>query len=238
MRRITIALLRRFPTSCMLGALILMLIACSSSVSPTSSQKPPMPTVAPVSPTSTAPSSGTLLYQANWKHGLSGWHASTGWKVVGGQLLIETPTSASIIAPYRSTVANYAIEANMQIVRMLKPTTNGFTLFVRGAPGKAGYSGGVVELTPRESNLPPPGFAQVTTDELDAQAGFQEIDFVPGTLWHTYRIEVQGNEAMLFVDGTQVSHASSQEQALSTGTLGMNSTGLSLRVSSFRVTAL
>jgi hypothetical protein len=238
MRRINITLLRWFPTSFMLGALIFMLIGCSSGVSPTSSQKPPTPTAAPLSPTSTAPRSGTLLYQTNWKHGLSSWHASAGWKAVGGQLLIETPASASIIAPYRPTVANYAIEVNMQIVRMLKPTANDFTLFANGAPGKAGYSGGVVELTPREPQLPPPGYAQVTTDKLDAQAGFQEIDYVPGTIWHTYRIEVQGNEAMLFVDGTQVSHATSQEQALSTGPIGMNSTGLSLRVSSFRVTAL
>lgn len=238
MCRINRVPLRQLPTIFMLGALILMLSACSSHASPTSSQKPPTSITTPPSPTLTAPRGGTLLYQANWKHGLAGWHASTGWKVVGGQLVIEIPASASIIAPYRPTVVNYAVEVNMQIVRMLRPTANGFTLFANGAPGKAGYSGGVVELTPREPQLPPPGYAQVTTDKLDGQAGFQEIDFVPATIWHTYRIEVQGNEAMLFVDGTQVSHATSQEQALSTGPLGMNSTGLSLRVSSFRVTAL
>jgi hypothetical protein len=236
MRRIKVAPLRQLPTIFMLGALILS--ACSSNASPTSSQKPPTPTAAPVSPTSTAPRSGTLLYQANWKHGLAGWHASAGWKLVGSQLVIETPASASIIAPYRPTVTNYAIEVTVQIMRMLKPTKNGFTLFASSAPGKAGYSGGVVALTPREPQLPPPGYAQITTDKLDASAGFQEIDFVPGTSWHTYRIEVQGNEALLFVDGTRVSHATSQEQALSTGPIGMNSTGLSLRVSSFRVTAL
>ena len=238
MHCINTAQLRHLPAAFILSILVIMLSACLSSAPTTSSQKPPPPTAAPLSPTPTTLRSGTLLYQANWKHGFSGWHASTGWKVAGGQLLIATQASASIVAPYRPSVANYAIEVNAQVVRMLKPTVNGFTLFANATPGKAGYSGGVIELTPREPQLPPPGYAQVTTDKLDGQAGFQEIDFVPGTTWHTYRIEVQGNEALLSVDGTQVSHATSQEQALSTGPIGMKSTGLSLRVSSFRVTAL
>lgn len=230
--------LRHLPATFLLGVLIFILIACSSNQSSAPSQASPTPTTAPLAPTPTTSRSGTLLYQANWKHGLSGWHASSGWKVAGGQLSIETPANTSIISPYRPTVASYAIEVNIQVVRMLKPIANGFTLFANGAPGKAGYKAGVIELTPREPNLPPPGYAEITTDKLDAQAGFQEIDYIPGTIWHTYRIEVQGNEAMFFIDGTQVSHASSQEQALSNGPIGLNSTGLSLRVSSFRVTAL
>ena len=80
-------------------------------------------------------------------------------------------------------------------------------------------------------------YAQVAVDSI-AGGQFQQIDYIPGSRWHTYRIEVQGDEAILFIDGTQISRSISPENALSQGPLGLNSRGLELRVSSFSITAL
>ena len=93
-------------------------------------------------------------------------------------------------------------------------------------------------LALREPDLPPPGYAQVAPDQLDGSSGFQQIDFVPGLNWHTYRIEVQGNGVRLFIDGVLISHSYSLEKALSTGPIGMTSLGFILHISSFRITAL
>ena len=96
--------------------------------------------------------------------------------------------------------------------------------------GLDGWKGGVNALALRQPELPPPGFAQV--------AGFQQIDYVPGTNWRVYRIEVRGNEVSLSIDGATVSSVSSREKVLSTGQLGLRSEGFELHISSYRITVL
>ncbi len=65
------------------------------------------------------------------------------------------------------------------------------------------------------------------------------IDYEPGFQWHTFRVEVQGNEARLLVDGVQIGHASSnQTDVLSNGPIGLMSQLIVLRVSSIRILTL
>lgn len=221
---------------------ILSLVACSSSTSPTQApvhQSPPLVTATvQVSPTVPAMPEGTVLYRANWSHGLDGWQGPKAWTVVGGQLVTNSLTNTSIVVPYRPTVANYAIETRVQFAQMLVNVHNGFIIYADDQPGKDGYEAQVYQLALREPSLPPPGYIDIATDQLDMNAGFQQLDFVPASIWHTYRIEVQGNQATLFVDGTQLSRSVSTLNALSTGPLGLQSMGFALRVSSFTITAL
>jgi len=64
-------------------------------------------------------------------------------------------------------------------------------------------------------------------------------DYDPRTLWHTYRVEVQGSEARLVVDGVPTGTATSEQtNTLSNGPLGISSAMAVLRGSSFTVIAL
>ncbi len=35
-------------------------------------------------PTPARPPKGTMLFEADWSHGLTGWQATAGWKVING----------------------------------------------------------------------------------------------------------------------------------------------------------
>ena len=220
------------------SGVFLSLLSCSSG--PSAVQTHPTATAARTQATPAAPPipAGTVLYQADWSKGLADWKAGPGWSIVNGQLQSNSIPSTSIVAPYQSVVPNYAVEARVQIVRILKNIVNGFSIYAADQPGKDGYQGGMNQLALREPDLAPPGYAQVAPDQLDMGGGFQQIDYVPGLNWHTYRIEVQGNEVRLFIDGTPISRAYSRENALSTGPIGMTSLGFLLHISSFRITAL
>ena len=228
--------LRQALCACFVGYIILALAACSANTA-----TPPHGSVQP-KPTLTTIPQGTILYQADWSRGMSDWHASQGWTVVQGQLQGASLSDASIMLPYHPTVANYAIEVRVQIVRVLQNISNSFYIFANKMPGKDGYKAGVITLTQRTPQLPPPGFAQIAVNSIAVSAipgqQFQQVDYVPGSSWHTYRVEVQGNQAVLLIDGSQVSSSTSTEEAISNGPIGLSTTGLELRVSSLSVVAL
>jgi len=95
-----------------LGSLLCLLAACATSPAP--SQPSVHATAMP--PTATTLPAGTLLYQANWLHGLTGWPNTHGWKVVHGQLESNDSEMTTLTIPSRPTVPNYVIEYRMQIV--------------------------------------------------------------------------------------------------------------------------
>lgn len=234
-------MLRRIFCVFSLVCAILLMASCSSNPSPSQTQgsqlKASATTQVQASPTPAVPK-GTVLYQANWSHGLDSWQGSKAWAVDGGQLVTNSLTTASIVVPYRPTVANYAVETRVQFAQMLVNIHNGFIIYANDEPGKDGYQAQVYQLALRGAEMAPPGYVDMATDHLDMAAGFQQLDYQPGTRWHTYRVEVVGDEATLFVDGTQISHSITQEDAISNGPLGLTSWGFALRVSSFVITAL
>ena len=243
--RMTIELPLILMARAMLAAYIIFsLVACAQSASTT--QISPTPHVSPTTtaqPQPTTPAQETVLFQADWSRGLADWRGARGWKVVGGQLLVNSPSETTFIVPYMPKVANYAIEVQVQVVHVLEQTGAGFLIVADKAPGKDGYQAGFNSLAaPPPSEDPAPnfyaGFAQVVTDDFDPGAGFNSMDFVPGTNWRTYRVEVRGNQASFAIDGTYVSRSTSREAALSNGPLSLDIRGLLLRMSSFRITAL
>ncbi|MHB8597045.1 MAG: family 16 glycoside hydrolase [Ktedonobacteraceae bacterium] len=168
---------------------------------------------------------------------LAGWQGPKAWTTVGGQLVTNSLTTTSIVAPYRPTVANYAIEARVQIAQMLVNIHNGFTIYADDEPGKDGYQAQIYQLALRGAGMAPPGYIDMATDKLIIST-FEQHDYQPGNVWHTCRIEVVGDQATLFVDGTQNSVSITQEDAISNGPIGLTSWGFALRVSSFVITAL
>ncbi|HLJ35547.1 MAG TPA: family 16 glycoside hydrolase [Ktedonobacteraceae bacterium] len=188
------------------------------------------------SPTPSVPK-GTPLYHANWSHGLDGWQGPQAWKTVGGQLVTRSLTTTSIVVPYKPPVADYAIEIRVQFAQMLVNIHNGFLISANDEPGKDGYQAQIYQLALRGAGMDPPGYIDMATDKL-IPSTFEPHDYQPGTRWHTYRIEVVGDQATLFVDGTQMSRSITRENAISNGPIGLTSWGFDLHVSSFVITAL
>ncbi|HCI79276.1 MAG TPA: hypothetical protein DHW02_06275 [Ktedonobacter sp.] len=230
----------------LLGCLLVLLTACSAS--PTSPSSNATRTSSPTgnqpisSPTSTV-APGTVLYQADWSHGLDGWKGSSGWSAVQGNLQgVISANGSSITAPYIPHGTNYTIEATIQVVRLFNKNGGYYSIFASPLPGKDGFQAGVSDLKgpgprPNGSNAQ----LQIFIDPMAhmAPGAFQPSDNDPKTLWHTYRIDVQGNEAVLSVDGNEVHSASSiQTDTLSNGPLGISCGMVVLRVSSFRILAL
>ena len=134
-------------------------------------------------------------------------------------------------------MANYAIEARVQFASILVNIHNGFIIYANDEPGKDGYQAQIYQLALRGAGMASPGYIDMATDKLIIST-FEQHDYQPGDVWHTYRIEVVGDQATLFVDGTQNSVSITQENAISNGPIGLTSWGFALRVSSFVITAL
>src|SRR5690348_1199187 len=88
--------------------LVAQLSACAwtapAAIKRSSIRSTPTPTTVPV---------GTVLFQSDWTHGLNGWQATKGWKVLGNVLESDTGNNALTI-PYSPTRANYAIQVDIQ----------------------------------------------------------------------------------------------------------------------------
>jgi hypothetical protein len=234
------------PRLLLVGCAIFLLAACSSQTSSTSST----PTVQPthIIPTQTQPTPTSppvqMLYQADWSHGLAGWRGASGWSITQGQLQVNSPSETSITVPYRSAPSNYAIELQVQLIRVLKNQANQFFVEARAQPNEDGYQAGFMTLTAPPATENPggnfyAGFAQVIVNHLGPNnQNIQEIDFVPSYRLRTYRIEVQGNQVSLFVDSVLISTSTTSEPAISKGPLVLDAQGLLLRIKSFRIMTL
>jgi len=232
------------PLVFLVGFLLFSLGACSAGTSSTDvSSQTAIPGAMQSSPTPTHVPAGTVLYQANWSHGLAGWPVVQGWKVVQGQLESGSSGSAEFTIPYKPFVSDYAIEMRLEIVRLLSQIGgSSFDIFAIKAAGKAGYQAGVSNIL---GSAPHPMAAhpqsQVILDPFNYSGLGNGIPnaFYPRSGWHTYSVEVRGNEATFLVDGAQICSAYSQlTNVLSNGPLGLSSQMIVLRVSNVRILAL
>jgi hypothetical protein len=225
--------------------MLLSLAGCSQSNAPVQAALTPRPTPTVSTPTQPAssptPAPGTVLYTANWSHGLGNWHASPAWSIVQGQLQVNSISETTITVPYTPTTPNYAIEVRVQLIQVLKKADNQFFVVDQPNSQSDGFDAGFLSLY-QPSNLPAPnfyaGFIQVIAKNLNANAGIQQIDYVPGYRMHTYRVEVSGDQATLSVDGSIVSRSTSLENTFSTGPIVLDSSGLLLRIGGLRIIAI
>src|SRR5438132_753010 len=80
----------------LVGFLLFTLGACSAGTSSTTVTLQATGTaVRHSSPTPTPLPAGTVLYHADWSHGLTVWPGVHGWRVVQGQLESDTSSSAT-----------------------------------------------------------------------------------------------------------------------------------------------
>lgn len=220
-------------------ALLTLFAACSTgnagpqTTGSPAARVPPTPTMPVVPP-------GTVLFHADWSHGLSAWGNPQGWKIVKGMALSDLSTNDALTVPYIPAVHNYVIECRFQIVRV--PRTGGY--FIIRAPhqaGKDGYTAGILSLYAPGARTSPYGNpeALIYLDPLDdMQARMAPIDYDPGYRWHTYRVQIKGPAGDLFIDGADSSTAvSEQGEWLSNGPLQLISSVAAVRISSVTITA-
>lgn len=171
-----------------------------------------------------------LLYREDGSDNWNGWTGSSDWKVINGMLQNDgistngftAPTI--IVSPYKvSGTDDYAIEATIQVVSF--PNTGYVPSFEIGIRGNGSTS----------NNDWQGYWAEVSEAQLSLASGYGP--FQPGNNWHTYRLEAKGNSLKVFVDGTYIAGANSNEYPTG-GQSGLGSLNTQLKVNSFKVFAI
>jgi hypothetical protein len=222
-----------------IGSIMILLISCSSAEAPAEhslssaspSSQATRPAIAP----------GTVLYQADWSHGLDGWQTAPGWQLHDGFLQTNGAAKLVITAPYHIPVSDYAVEARIQIMSVA-PAGGYLGIKAEKAPGRDGYVANVLNLL-KAGNYPN-GLhpqAQVYLDPMKSmeRGTFETIDYDPKLQWHTYRVEIRGAWVRFFIDNVAISDATSiSTDHLSNGPIAIDGSLAVLRVSSFSISAL
>jgi hypothetical protein len=208
---------------------------------------PPQPTNTPTPPPClpVAPTPGQLLYQADWSGGFDGWMASPDWKTVSGQLVNDGTNGDATQFAHAPTCtanpANYAVEAEIQYVRdgygCYPPADYGYIAFGLSVRGESSgdYRMGIVH---RYGTMAAFIFDHGSSDTCpNFYPPLAKASYSLDTNWHTYRVEVRGNDIKLLIDGQSVIEAIDNHH-LTSNSVGLWSTGTVLNVRSFKVIAL
>lgn len=214
----------------LLAAMLFALAACGGAATTPTPTRPPAATATP-----------PLLYQADWSKGLAGWNATTGWSIVNGALQSDTGDARSVTVPYQPSTGDYTVEFDLQVVNI--PRDGGYySLNVAPEASLSGYRTGIFGL--RQPGMPRPNGDHPTIftyiEPQDAQdpsaIASSVLDFEPGDGTRTYRAEIRGNAALLYVDGRFYTSAeSTQSPHLATGPLNIICGGASIRVTGLRI---
>ena len=200
----------------------------------------PSPTPVPPTPSPTPqPGPGTVLCQADASHGWNGWNGTSDWKVSNGMLLNDGTnasyyTQPTIVAPCQPQVADYAVEATMQVVSALTTSTvyPCFEITVRGVPSSDAWQGYAAGVCPISSVG-----ARIVARDTNNDSPLVSAPFDPGTASHTYRVEVKGTTINLLIDGGLIL-TKNDNRFLSGGQVGLMCFNMQVNVSSFKIIAL
>lgn len=215
----------------------------TTNVSSGTTSSLPSPTPTPTPTPTPEPKKGDTLYQANWSSGMNGWIGSNDWHVVSGMLVndgtqYETDGNPTIIAPYLPSSADYAVIADIQLVRYSDEGSisglDDFGIVVRSPEGGGGYSFIVCASAGFQS-------CGKNDDEVllsDGNAApIDEMQYHPQSKWHTYRIEVKGDTITVLIDGGTV-FQDTDNKYLDAGRIGLWSNDSQISIRSFKVIML
>lgn len=168
---------------------------------------------------------GDVLYEANWSQGADGWHGTyseelpDAWHVIDGTLVLDTGAAYTVYPPVDlAGISNFAVEIEASGSREPRRgrgecRDGGLAFCGRGAE-RIGYyatihtddaaTSGTIAI---EYGYPQFLFGQFGNWNLHMDGGHTVgvvRGFDPGTAWHTYRLEAQGPQFRLLVDGQLV----------------------------------
>src|SRR5581483_2604767 len=162
---------------------------------------------------SPSPSTGRLLYTANWRAGFDHWEGPPFWQwnSQGNGMIFTTATVPNhlLVAPTHSFTPPYTVEAQIHRIEYGGPETAGrdYGLVVQMV-GKAGYLCGVgVHIQPEHTFLAPLNKVDRPSSP-SSQASYYRSDndlasspITLDTQWHTYRIDVTESSITCSIDG-------------------------------------
>jgi hypothetical protein len=181
------------------------------------------------------PKTANMLYETGTeKGGFEDWSLTPtrDWRRLKGMLLNAGTYAgedfAPIFAPYKPEYGDYAVEADIRVIE------NGYSFgVVVRANGKEGYAVGV-GVGNKHTHI---CYLDGTIDDWgrthNCKAEAEKV-FDPGTDWHTYRIEVEGNRIRLLIDGIEMASVA-DNMFLSAGRVGLWSSKYQLEVRNFKV---
>jgi len=179
---------------------------------------------------------GDVLYEADETGGFDEWTGPAQWLHRDGNLLNDgTETRSLILAPYQPTVSDYAVEAEIRLVRCSDEDEGTFGVVARAVEEGAYYYRAGHYCYPF---IP---YHEVHIWAVDSEADdvdtLVQEDFTVDAEWHTYRLEVQGDAIRLFIDGELLLETGDVRYA-DAGQAGLWSSDVPIEVRSFRVLAL
>jgi hypothetical protein len=192
---------------------------------------------------------GDVLYEADETGGFDAWTGSADWLHRDGQLVNDGSAIGQILAPYQPTTSDYAVEAEIRLVRCANAGSGDLSGDDYRTPGYAGGFG--IEARIGDLGSYWAGRICPSPDSFDSShEGIWAADYESGvweTLasqeysddaeWHTYRMEVQGDVLRLFIDGELVVETG-DVRYVDSGQVGLWSGQTQISVRSFRVLAL
>jgi hypothetical protein len=195
----------------------------------------------------TQPEPSNVLYETTTFDDWSIPPAKSDWARLGNMLVSRGSRRGAdfvpILAPYRPPSADYAVEADIRVIR----EGNSFGVVARegteqgGRRRREGYAGGIGANLARPNVQRPTSLCYLN----GAMSAFIRRDciaeaaiFTPGLDWHTYRLELNGNKITLRIDKQVMIKDLADNRFLSAGGVGLWSTEYQLEVRRFRVIAL
>jgi hypothetical protein len=206
----------------------------------------PTPTSTPAPTSTPSPKPGTVLYQADWSEGLNGWIGAGDWNVSGSMLVndgiqYESTGDPSITAPYLPQTADYAVQADIQLVRYSDAgaftALDHFGIVVRSPNGGGGYKLSICGSSGLNSCGTNDYEVLLSNGDLMSANPLAESPFKPHAAWHTYRVEVKGNTIMVRIDGGSVFQVTDNKY-LAAGRIGLWSDRCQISVRNFKIIIL
>ena len=183
--------------------------------------------------TSISNTNETLLYSADWSHGLNGWTGTSDWTVLNGMLHNDgtdgSSNSPTMVAPFQVVgITDYAVEIHMQVVT----GNNCFDVTTLRASGSGNIWQGYKATFCGDNAIINAG--TITGGSFDRLA---QVHFDDGNTWHTFRFEAKGTRLSYLIDGELIVGLNDSRYS-SGGQLGFKSAGTQLNISSFKVFSL
>lgn len=155
----------------------------------------PEPTATDV-PSAPTPEAGAEVYRANWSDADGGWTLAEGWEVENGDLVANGAESGAVLAAFQPTSEHFAVEAQMAIIGS-NDCSEIVGLIVRAAlpqDADASAASGIVGgACAHEWQI-----TRVNNGNRDTLgSGYRPLN----DQMHTYRLEVDDHDVLLFIDG-------------------------------------
>jgi hypothetical protein len=130
-------------------------------------------------------------------------------------------------------VTDYAVEAEIELIRYTYEVSTGFGIVVRADADRRGYAAGHCG-GPGLSMCGPNNWNAFVWSTEDPQHPISAAPFKPEPGWHRYRVEVRGDNIKLYIDGN-LYVAVTDSRYLSGPNIGLFSKAAVIRVRSFSV---